>query len=214
MHPTLRALAAEERAVIERLQHAVNVLTSELRHEFSEDVGAEYVAWREVSLACKALNDRACIWGRPGISWAADDTRPFDLGPIKQVSSSDIDAALAGLIPNWHKSGGVSRLTLDGTYFCIQPDDFARVIGWDWIDQKPYIAEKFDCEDFAFAFKGRFSTIWEVNCVGMVVDWSCSHAYNVAVLATGDAILYEPQDDTIPVIGTGIHKLTNGIILI
>ena len=213
IEPYLATLIDEEWGHAQKVAAAAFKVCSRIRHHWNEDVSEEHTAWREYSQVLLDANQRTIIWGRPGLRLKVDESQPFQLGALKEVEGTVIDAALDALIPAF-PSSKVWRIAMDGKYYCPQPDDFAKIIGWDWLDSKPWIAEKFDCDEFAFAFKGRLGDLWMVNSVGLIIDWSSTHAYNVVVLADGKALAYEPQDDTIPKIGEGIHRLEAGVILI
>ena len=138
---------------------------------------------------------------------------PFDLGPLVIHDGAWVEGRLAANVPAY-AGGAVWRLPLDSTYWLPSADDMAKIIGWDWIDHKEYVASRFDCEDFALAFKSRVNSLFLLNNVGVVVDWSAGHGYNVILLADGSVWWFEPQVDTLVDIGTSIYTLTSGCILV
>ena len=213
IEPYLAKLIDEEWGHVQKAAQGGFKVCSRIRPPWNEDVLEEHEAWREYSMALRAANERSIIQGRPGLKLVVGEQQPFEIGPLREVGGAFIEQALDTLIPAY-PSSKVWRMAMDGKYYLVQPDDFAKIVGWDWTDRRTYLAEKFDCEDFSALFRGTFNDVWHSNCVGMVIDWSSFHAYNVVVLADGKAVLYEPQDDSIPLPGTGIHKLTEGCILI
>jgi len=80
---------------------------------------------------------------------------------------------------------GVNRWPLDSTYYLPTAQQMTAIIAFDWTDHLKYVANRFDCEDFAFLFKARVSERWQLNNVGLVIDWSGQHGYNVILLNDG-----------------------------
>jgi len=103
--------------------------------------------------------------------------------------------------------GGVSNIMcLDNKYVAVSQKEFQKIIDWDWTDNKTYIAEKYDCDNFAFSFKARVDRRFHVNTVGLVIDYDAGHAYNVIVFADGSMKIFEPQSDSWPKIGSKMYK--------
>ena len=91
-------------------------------------------------------------------------------------------------------------LQLDGIYYITSMDTFKKIIQWDWTDTRKYISETFDCDKFAMYFKSRMAIDFGINGVGVVLDYSSGHAYNVVIVKEGNDIniyKYEPQNDNI-----------------
>jgi len=101
--------------------------------------------------------------------------------------------------------GDIQRFLVDATYWLTDLDGMKKLIKFDWTDKKQYRADRFDCEDFAFAFKTHASEYWELTAVAWV--WGAVyegktflglHAWNVITVKEGDdlkAYHYEPQTD-------------------
>ena len=113
-------------------------------------------------------------------------------------------------------NAGMKRKHLDSKYWACGRLDFEAIINWDWTDKKRYVKQKYDCENFAFSFKARMDRRFHLNNVGLVVDYSGSHAYNCVVFADGTAELFEPQNDMIVTkqMGKGLYKCESGFIVI
>jgi len=111
---------------------------------------------------------------------------------------------------------GMKRKVLDNKYWTCTRLDFDAIIRWDWTDKKRFVKEKYDCDNFAFSFKARMDRRFHLNNVGLVVDYSGSHAYNCVVFADGTAELFEPQNDMIVTkqMGKGLYKCESGFIVI
>ena len=98
------------------------------------------------------------------------------------------------------------RKALDNKYLTCTRLDFDAIIQWDWTDNKTYIAEKYDCENFSFSFKARVDRRFYINTVGLVIDYEAGHAYNVIIFANGSMKIFEPQSDGWPKIGSKLYK--------
>jgi len=98
------------------------------------------------------------------------------------------------------KGGLVAWYRLDGNYHTTSFDDFKKIVGWDWTNLLKYETDTFDCENFAFYFAQKVMRIFGVNSVGVVLDYSSAHAYNLVIVKDQQGVrwyLYEPQTDEI-----------------
>lgn len=101
-------------------------------------------------------------------------------------------------------------MRLDAVYHVPRWDYMQLLYLWDWINQKKYVAEYFDCDDFGLTFKGHMTEYAQANGVMWVIDWSGGHSYNLVfdIQITNDdpqnpivdvskskAIILEPQGD-------------------
>ena len=111
-------------------------------------------------------------------------------------------------------TSGMKRLHLDSKYWACSKKEFQDWITWDWTNKKKYISEQYDCDNFAFNFKARVARKFGVNSVGLVIDYSGGHAYNLIVFSDGTWKIFEPQNDRWPTIRTGQYKFEDGFILI
>ena len=109
---------------------------------------------------------------------------------------------------------GMDILALDNKYLVTNQADMKKIIDWDWTDNRKYVAEKYDCDNFAFSFKAMVDRKFGVNNVGLVIDYSGGHAYNIIVFNDGTGKLFEPQSDKWPRRGTSMYKFEEGKILI
>ena len=115
--------------------------------------------------------------------------------------------------------GEVKRLHLDSKYWVCSKQEFEDWIEWDWTNGKKYIAEQYDCDNFAFSFKARCDRKIGINTVALVIDYSGGHAYNLVCFTDAPAELYEPQSDRWVSKGDGkskneMYKFTDGYIII
>jgi len=92
-------------------------------------------------------------------------------------------------------TSGMKRLHLDSKYWACSKKEFEGWIKWDWTNKKKFIAEEYDCDNFAFSFKARCDRKLGINTVALVIDYSGGHAYNLVCFTDAPAELYEPQSD-------------------
>ena len=86
---------------------------------------------------------------------------------------------------------------VDAKYQVPSLDYFLGAALADLIDQKPYVPEFMDCDDFALWFKAMCSIYYGITSIGLVRDYSIRHAYNAVVFQEGNAMLWEPQTDSL-----------------
>jgi len=89
----------------------------------------------------------------------------------------------------------VRWLPLDGKYWLYSEDVVRRFIEKDWIDSKNYRRNRFDCENFAIAFKDRAELFLGTNQVAIVIDYSAAHGYNLIIYPDEKFTIFEPQND-------------------
>lgn len=182
----------------------------DLRHSSTESIDNEDARTRELSEEILRFNNER-LAPSAGTFWVPDPT-PFDLEHVEIRDASFVHNAIKAAIPKFED--GVSRWPLDSKFRMVNQDEMAKIIGWSWVDQKQYVSDYFDCEDFAFCFKSEVSRMFMLNQVGLVIDWSGGHGYNLIVFPDGEVWFYEPMDDSIVSIGTGIYKMERAFILI
>ena len=97
----------------------------------------------------------------------------------RRVSSDEVLAAIGR-----SSARRLQLICLDRHYFALPTGLWNTVLRYTGVDQGQYRAERYDCDDFATAFKAAVSRKLAVNGVGLVVDISGAHAYN-ALLGLG-----------------------------
>jgi hypothetical protein len=110
------------------------------------------------------------------------------------------EAELRAIINELKFLGGfLGWLRLDGTYYTVDFDTFKKIVEWDFTDTRKYLTDTFDCDKFAMYFKSRLAIDYGINAIGVVLDYSSSHAYNLVILKDSQTkwYLYEPQNDSI-----------------
>jgi hypothetical protein len=119
---------------------------------------------------------------------------PFNVSKIP-LTRSEVEAVINDLKA---KGGMIAWFPLDSHYVSTTLDDFRKIILWDWTDNLHYEINVFDCENFAFYFASRVARMFGINTVGIVLDYSSAHAYNLVVVKDRQGVrwyLYEPQTD-------------------
>ena len=117
-----------------------------------------------------------------------------------------------------HEAGflttGMRKLNLDSKYWACSKKEFEDWITWDWTNGKKYIAEQYDCDNFAFSFKARCDRKIGINTVALVIDYSGGHAYNLVCFTDAPAELYEPQNDSWKEKGGKLYPMTDGYMIL
>lgn len=120
---------------------------------------------------------------------------PPELTGHKDMLKRDVSKAIGGAKMTW----------LDNKYVAVSEKEFQKIIDWDWTDNKKYVAEKYDCDNFAFSFKARVDRKFHINTVGLVIDYDGGHAYNIIIFSNGTSKIFEPQSDSWPKKGSGMY---------
>ena len=120
---------------------------------------------------------------------------PPELTGHKDMLKRDVSKAIGGAKMTW----------VDNKYVAVSEKEFQKIIDWDWTDNKKYVAEKYDCDNFAFSFKARVDRKFHINTVGLVIDYDGGHAYNIIIFSNGTSKIFEPQSDSWPKKGSGMY---------
>ena len=133
----------------------------------------------------------------------------------KSVCTIETDA----FVRAYQKSGlrRLQPLILDREYRVASYEAVQLYLKWSKIDQQKYVAETFDCDDFAASLRGEARLKLKLNSVGEVLDFSGKHAYSVILTYVKPGgplrfIVVEPQSDRIVEkrVGTGQYKAQRG----
>lgn len=121
---------------------------------------------------------------------------PFAINTVA-LSEQELQNVISGL---QSKGGMQGWLRLDGNYYTVDMETFKKIVEWDWTDTRKYVLDRFDCDKFALYFKSRMAIDFGINAVGVILDYSAGHAYNLVILRDAQGVkwyLYEPQLDRI-----------------
>jgi hypothetical protein len=86
--------------------------------------------------------------------------------------------------------------SLDSDYYACSEEDMRSVVERDDTETHEFIEEKYDCENFALSFMAGAQKEYGVTTLGLVIDWSGTHAYNILVTDELEILLMDPQSDT------------------
>ena len=102
----------------------------------------------------------------------------------------------------------------DHTYRVPALADLEALLTWPALDHLRYIADLYDCDDFAEDLRAFWRSLG-LNTMGLVEDWSgkpTAHLYNLALFTypdgTGGFRFIEPQTCRVVQIGYGLYTLT------
>ena len=116
----------------------------------------------------------------------------------------------AGITRAWPIPPGL----VDGRYWTVSKEEFEYLLAWDWTSQASYIADRRDCNRYADVVRAMFGWRLGINSVGLVLDVSSAHAYNIVVFSDGSFGWLEPQSDQWVQLGSGLYQLTEGSVMI
>ena len=109
----------------------------------------------------------------------------------------------------------VTPIPCDDEYNVVDERTFNKIMNASRTKRFHY--EKFfDCDKFSRLFQAECFTL-ELNSVGLVIDWSSRHSYNLVALSKSDGglkfITIEPQSDQQVKVHQGIYKLKKGLVI-
>lgn len=102
---------------------------------------------------------------------------------------------------------------VDGLYWTVGREEFEYLLAWDWSNMGQFQADRRDCDNYAELVRVNFAWRLGINSVGVVLDVSSLHAYNLVVFSDGGFGYLEPQNDQWVQLGSGLYKLTQGSVL-
>ena len=141
-----------------------------------------------------------------------DDLKATIAASEKVFTKADALAAIRKVAPL------VVPILLDNRYWAVDHAAWDAMIKAYGPDRNAYVKERYDCDDFAFAFKGGMGHRYEVNGVGIVINYAQHHAYNLLLVNDNGvctAEFVEPQQDQFvrsPM--PTLYKLTTGLVII
>lgn len=142
----------------------------------------------------------------------------FDDSLTKAVQRSWQVFKLDDLRVAWLTKKGWDKMIprfLDDEYHCIRLPLFNQVMKASRTNR--FLYEKyFDCDKFSRQFQAECQTL-ELNSVGMVIDYSAKHSYNVVAVIGDDGKpdfhFIEPQQDREVKIHQSIYTFTDGEVI-
>lgn len=112
---------------------------------------------------------------------------------------------------------GMQILPCDRRYRILDSEGWDSALEYTGVDQKQYISEFFDCDNFAIALAAVCAMKFHINSVGILFDFSGGHAYAVLPVRQADGsieiIILEPQNDRYIVSLGGMYQGKFGIAI-
>ena len=115
----------------------------------------------------------------------------------------------------------LSRLQLmmvDRDYWVVPEPTWFDILNWSQVDRIKYRADRQDCDDFAKILNGEVARKFQLNSIGLVLDFSGGHAYSAVVVDDNgrlEVAAVEPQSDRTHVAATRHRMYTarNGLVI-
>ena len=156
-----------------------------------------------------------------------DGDRPDPASPRRaggldaEVAAAAVEVPVAEVMAAWRESPAAAlRMCswFDGTFRALPGEVWLRVLTASHVDRDAYVAEWYDCGDFAMAAKVDIARRWGVNGVVVVIDHSGRHAYTALLVVASDGrlswLFVEPQTDAVVTLGAGQYAAREGFALI
>jgi len=87
---------------------------------------------------------------------------------------------------------------LDGIYYTTTLEGFKKILEWDRTNKHKYYRDRFDCDKYAMYLKSNIAWFFGINAVGVVLDYSSEHAYNIIFTHDkNEPLILEPQTDEV-----------------
>ena len=142
----------------------------------------------------KSLVERSAIW------YTANRALFAYLGTKITVDTELTGDKIQDLLYRWDST--VEHQPLDWKYRIPTLEDMKKIIDSCWVHYQNYIAELFDCEDFAISFKSFCNMYYYINnvgyCIGIVEGYG-GHGFNIFLVKENDNYkfyYFEPQTNT------------------
>ena len=200
---TLRqVLCASNQSKIERLQKRISTLESQ-RKSLSQTKAKQMNEIENLRQEKKRLRKRLTECETE--NRVEIDPKEVDQEFVRDAVQSIDETDQLGMLYFW-----------DRKYWALSKDEFERISKENQVDEKEYVKERFDCEDFARTFQATLLRKYRVNTVGVAISQGdAPHAFNVVVFKDGTAKLFEPQtDEYVEPTDHEKYTLENGMIQI
>ncbi len=92
----------------------------------------------------------------------------------------------------------------DKKYYTVDWQTWLAIIKWDWVNEKKWLSDKWDCDNFANYFSSRVAYLFHLNSCGSVSgnikdantdEMIGPHRFNMIVTNDWELYLYEPMID-------------------
>jgi hypothetical protein len=103
-----------------------------------------------------------------------------------EISGSGVYSILKDKFPN------ASIYISDLTFQTCSKEEVQKIIDWSKVQQRKYVVEAFDCDDFSYALQGAVS-IYPWSTIPFGIIWTNKHALNFFVSSDRKVWFVEPQ---------------------
>jgi uncharacterized protein YdhG (YjbR/CyaY superfamily) len=124
------------------------------------------------------------------------------------------------------RTGIINIRFADNKYYYVDIDTIKDILKHDMVDEKEYVAEKFDCDDFAETIRTVFNFVFEINTMGTArgikmvdpntnetIGWHRANVFMATEKGEPKLWYLEPQNDDIKEITskeiTGVKGFTH-----
>lgn len=127
----------------------------------------------------------------------------FHIQP-QQITYQEMSGLIASKLAKYPAGQNPNSGLMDGNYFLIDIATWKEIIATDWTENKQYLVDKWDCDNFAYTFAAHVSEIFDISvstCYGEVynkdtgkfLNW---HYWNTIMTYEADGkhlYFFEPQ---------------------
>lgn len=135
----------------------------------------------------------------------------------KHISVASSDEIMEAVKRSPIGGEGMYIVPCDTQYRILDGIGWGGALEYTGVDQKRYISEFFDCDNFAIVLAAVCAMKFHINSVGIVLDFSGGHAYAVLPVRQADGsidiIILEPQNDQYVVSLGGMYQGKFGIAI-
>ena len=113
--------------------------------------------------------------------------------------------------------GLLQDVPVDNNYWGASEDAWHGMLAYTGVDRRRYVSDSFDCDNFAVLFAGIVADKFDINGVGIVVDFSGGHAYCAILIVTDSGLkigIIEPQNDKFVIKTEGMYAARFGFIFL
>ena len=113
----------------------------------------------------------------------------------------------------------LQEVPVDSAYWGASEEAWRGMLAYTGVDRIRYVSNTFDCDNFAVLFAGVVADKFDINGVGIVVDYSGGHAYCAVLIVDENADhlsigIIEPQNDQFVLKTEGMYKAKFGFIFL
>ena len=112
----------------------------------------------------------------------------------------------------------LQEVPVDSVYLAASEDAWRGMLAYTGVDRIRYVSNAFDCDNFAVLFAGVVADKFDINGVGIVVDYSGGHAYCAILIVDENGGLsigiIEPQNDQFVIKTEGMYAAKFGFIFL